>query len=104
MSTPEPHAPGDVLRMWLAGEGWNQGVFAEIVGRNPQWISEVINGHKVITVESATQIAAALGNTPGYWLALQDRYRLWLLSQDAAHNRRLDEVRGRAAEARRKPR
>ena len=99
--TPVP--PGEVLWSYLAGEGWTQSQFAEIVGRNPQWISEVINGKKLITVESATQIATALGTTPGYWLALQDRYRLWVLSQDAPHRRRLEEVRQRAEARRLRP-
>lgn len=96
----QPQPAGEILGMWLAGEAWTQSRFAEIVGRNPQWISEVITGKKIITVESACQIAAALGNHPGYWLAAQDRYRLWAISQDKQHASRLTEVQERARLAR----
>lgn len=94
MSAPEK--PGDILRSWILSRGWTQKTLAEVVDRPQQWVSEVISGKKAITVRSAMELAIAFDNTPGYWLAMQDRYRLWELSRDAANTRRLSGVRERA--------
>lgn len=98
MSTPEP--VGEILRNHLAGLGWRQKDLAEVMGRPQQWVSEVISGKKVITVLAATELAAATNTAPGFWLAAQDRYRLWALSQNAPHTKGLEEILLRAAERR----
>jgi HTH-type transcriptional regulator/antitoxin HigA len=59
-------------------------------------VSEIINGKKEITRESAAQIAAALDTTPEYWLNLQDQFPLAEQSRSAPTQARLDEVRRRA--------
>lgn len=92
----EPESPGDALRDRLAERGWMQKDLSEILGRPPQWVNEVINGKKSITVESAMQLGVAFGTGPGYWLAMQDRYHLWVLSRDQQHTARLKEIRRRA--------
>jgi HTH-type transcriptional regulator/antitoxin HigA len=86
----------DVLMAELNARGWTQAEFAEILGRPPQVISEIMSGRKEITRESAAQIAAALGTTPLLWLNLQDKYHLWKQDQDAATRQQLDDVRLRA--------
>ncbi|XVV00777.1 HigA family addiction module antitoxin [Actinosynnema sp. CA-248983] len=80
----------------LEARGWTQTEFAEILGRPPQTISEIMSGRKEITRESAAQIAAALGTTPQLWLKYQDLYHLWKNAQDAGTRRQLDDVRLRA--------
>lgn len=94
----EPMSPGEALRRRLDERGWMQKDLSEIIGRPQQWTSEVIHGKKVITVESADQLGVAFGTGPGYWLAMQDRYRLWVLSQDKQHKARLKEIKRRADE------
>lgn len=86
----------DLLLEELDARGWTQAEFAEILGRPPQVISEIVSGRKEITRESAAQIAAALGTTPQLWLNLQDQYHLWKQDQDAGTRRQLDDVRLRA--------
>lgn len=76
--------------------GWTQVEFAEIIGRPTQVVSEIIGGRKEITRSSATQIAAALGQTPEFWLGLQDRYHLSRQARDEDVRRQLQEVRLRA--------
>lgn len=92
----EPAKPGDVLRNWLDKRSWTQTLFAEIIGRSTQWVNEVINSKKSITPESAGQLGAALGTSADYWLLLQHRHQLWVLSQDKQNIRRLEEIRLRA--------
>jgi HTH-type transcriptional regulator/antitoxin HigA len=93
---------GDVLRNWLEKRGWTQKVLSDIIGRPAQWASEVISGKKSITVESAAMLGAALGTSADYWLLVQDRHRLWVLSQNKQNNKRLDEIRARAEQENRK--
>lgn len=73
---------GEYLADELEARGWSQEDFAGIIGRPVQFVSEIINGKKEITPESATQIGAALGTTAETWLNLQARFRLWQLSQE----------------------
>ncbi len=72
---------GEYLADELEARGWSQEDFAGVIGRPVQFVSEIINGKKEITPESAAQIAAALGSTAETWLNLQARFRLWQLSR-----------------------
>ncbi|WP_275293570.1 HigA family addiction module antitoxin [Amycolatopsis sp. La24] len=87
----------------LEAWGWSQAEFAEIIDRPAQVISEIIAGKKEITRESAAQIGAAMGQSPGYWLRLQDEYHLWRQEQDGVIQRQLDDVRLRALLNKRAP-
>ena len=87
---------GQILGREIDERHWTQGDFAAVLQRPVQFVSEIVNGRKEITRESAAQIAAALGQTPDFWLNLQNSY---LLSQHAKNDetlRELDEVRRRA--------
>ena len=92
----EAFPAGEHLVEELDARGWTQAEFAEILGRPPQVISEIVSGKKEITRESAAQIAAALGPSPQYWLNYQDQYHLWKQAQNASTRKQLDEVRLRA--------
>ena len=62
VATPLP--VGQILGKELDERHWTQGDFAEVLRRPVQFVSEIVNGRKEITRESAAQIAAALGQTP----------------------------------------
>jgi HTH-type transcriptional regulator / antitoxin HigA len=87
---------GDYLAEELEARGWTQAEFAEILGRPPQFVSEIISGKKEITRESAAQIGAALGTSAEMWLNLQDRYHLWRQAQSKTAQGELEDVRLRA--------
>lgn len=72
----EAFPPGELLRDELAERGWAEGEFAEIIGRPVQAVSEILNGKKEITPETAVAIGAALGTSAELWLNLQAAYRL----------------------------
>jgi HTH-type transcriptional regulator / antitoxin HigA len=72
----EAFPPGEYLREELAERGWAEGEFAEIIGRPVQTVSEIVNGKKDITPETAVAIGAALGTSAEFWLNLQAAYRL----------------------------
>lgn len=87
---------GEYLAEELEERGWTQAEFAEILGRPPQFVSEIISGKKEITRESAAQIGAALGTSAELWLKLQDSYFLWRQGQNENTQVQLDDVRLRA--------
>lgn len=92
----EVFPPGEYLADELEARGWSQADFADIIGRPVQFVSELVNGKKELTAESATQIAAALGSEPSTWLGLQSEYRLWQLAQKPDHDRATARVKLRA--------
>jgi HTH-type transcriptional regulator/antitoxin HigA len=96
---PPPINP-DPVGKWLADElearGWSQADFAAILGRPTQFVSEIINGKKEITRESAAQIGAALDQTAEMWLNLQDQYLLAEQAKNMSAQAKLNDVRKRA--------
>jgi len=72
----EAFPPGEFLRDELAERGWAEGEFAEIIGRPAQTVSEILNGKKEITPETAVAIGAALGTSAELWMNLQAGYQL----------------------------
>lgn len=87
---------GELLGQELEARGWSQADFAAVLDRPTQFVSEIVNGKKEITRESAAQIGAALGHTAEYWLNLQDKYLLAEQSKSESTQVKLDEVRRRA--------
>ena len=92
----EVFPPGDFLLEELEERHWTQAEFAEIIGRPAQLISEIINGNRDITRDTAAQFGAAFGQAPQYWLNLQNDYNAWLASQDTTRSAELDAVAKRA--------
>lgn len=68
---------GEYLRDELDEREWTVTEFAEIIGRPIQAVSEILNGKKEITTETALALSEALGTTPELWLNLQTAYRLY---------------------------
>lgn len=87
---------GELLADELEARGLTRAEFAEILGRPPQFVSEILSGKKELTRESAAQIGAALGTSAELWLNLQDTYHLWVQGRDEHVQEGLDEVRLRA--------
>ena len=101
MTTTQPNPPpaeafpvGEYLLDELEARGWSIAEFAEILGRPAQAVSEIINGHKEITRETASEIAAATRTSAETWLRLQDAHLLW--SAAAKPQTKLSAVRQRA--------
>lgn len=92
----EASPAGEFLADELDARGWTQAEFAEVLGRPPQFVSEIISGKKEITRESAAQIGAALGTSAEMWLNLQNAFYLWRQRQDSQAQNSLNEVRTRA--------
>jgi HTH-type transcriptional regulator/antitoxin HigA len=74
----EVFPPGEFLREELEARGWSQADFAEIIGREPTLISEIISAKRAITPDTARAIGEALETGARVWLNLESEYRLRL--------------------------
>ncbi|CCG02729.1 helix-turn-helix transcriptional regulator [Blastococcus saxobsidens] len=93
---PDPVPVGRFLAEEIEAHGWTQAEFAAVLGRPVQFVSEIVNGKKEVTRESAAQIGAALGQTPEFWLSFQDEYLLSEQAKSTRTQQELSEVRRRA--------
>lgn len=84
--------PGRIITRELEARGWQQKDLASILGRPEQAISEIINGRKQITPETARELASAFGTSVDLWMNLEANYRLQL----ARRGKEEDAVRRRA--------
>ncbi len=91
----KPESAGERLLLELDRRGWTQKVLAEVLGRPPQMVSEIISGKKEITREAARQLDAALGLPDWFWLRLQDDFHLWVIAE--RDRVKLAEIRARVA-------
>jgi len=69
--------PGRIIRRELDARGWNQKELAHIMDRPEQTISQIVNGKKLITPETALQLAAAFGTSAELWLNMEASYQLY---------------------------
>jgi addiction module HigA family antidote len=70
-----PH-PGEFLREILDDIGVSQTTFHMRTGMSMQRISEIINGKRGISPETAWILGSAFGQSPKYWLNLQATHDL----------------------------
>jgi HTH-type transcriptional regulator/antitoxin HigA len=76
LTSAEVFHPGEFLRDELEARGWTQTEFAEIIGRTPRVVNEIIAGKRGISPGTAKVIAAALGTSPQFWMNLDTAYQL----------------------------
>ena len=77
MSTDRPHGPGGLVVYHMPVILWaSVAEFAETIGQPIPVVSEILNGKKEITAETAVAISQVFGTTPELWLNLQAAYRL----------------------------
>lgn len=96
--------PGAHLLDELQARGLKQADLVDMLGRPKQFVSELINGKRQLTVETSLQLQAALGISARMWMNLENHYRLWLAEKEMtgeleAIKRRSDRVH-KAAEHR----
>lgn len=68
--------PGDYIKEALEARGWTQEEFAEIIGRSPNFVGQLVNGEKAVTPRTAKELGAALRTSAILWLNLEAAYRL----------------------------
>ena len=72
-----PIHPGEILKIeFLAELGLTAYAFSKAIGMNRSGVSDIVNGVRAITAETALRFARFFGNSPQFWLNLQDEYDL----------------------------
>ncbi len=77
MSRFAPIHPGEILKSeFLDPLELTAYAFSKAIGMNRSGVSDIMNGGRVITAETALRFARFFGNSPQFWLNLQDEYNL----------------------------
>lgn len=77
MARLAPIHPGEILKHEFLDElGLTAYAFSKAIGMNRSGVSDIINGGRAITAESALRFARFFGNSAQFWLNLQDAYNL----------------------------
>jgi addiction module HigA family antidote len=88
-----PVHPGEVLaKDFMKPFGLSQYRVAKDIGVSPMRISQIINGKRSITADTAMRLARYFGTSPDVWLRLQARYDLEVAQIEYGH-RIKDEVK-----------
>ncbi len=78
-----PVHPGEILlHDFMEPLGLTQYALAKAVGVTPMRVSQIVRGHRAITVDTALRLSRYFGTRPGWWLDLQTHYDLEIASDD----------------------
>lgn len=80
----EVFPPGELIREEIEARGWSQVELAEILGRPPRLVSEIISGKRAVTPETAKGLGAAFGTGATFWLNMEGAYQLSRTMHDDA--------------------
>ncbi len=73
--------------------GITQGQLASAMGVSRRTVNELCTGKRSITVDTALMLAKVFGNTPNFWLNLQQRNDLWTALHSSKRMKKIEQVR-----------
>ncbi len=77
-----PVHPGEYLRELLEELGLSQYRLAQEIAVAPMRISHVVRGQRPVTAELALRLGRYFGQSPRFWLNLQNRYDIDVTEQN----------------------
>ena len=81
--TKAVHHPGEVLAQKLETVGVSPTELARQLHVPANRITQIVNGKRGITGDSALRLAHWFRNEPEFWMRLQARYDLYIAAKDA---------------------
>lgn len=83
----KPHAapiahPGRLLRRELAARGLSANRLALSLGVPSGRITDILNGRRSITADTAVRLGRYFGNSPQFWLDLQSQHDIAVVERD----------------------
>lgn len=78
-----PIHPGEILRDELDEIGINAKKLAEALHVPPNRVSQIINGRRAITADTALRLSRFFGTAPAFWMNLQQSYDLRLAAKNS---------------------
>ena len=82
--------PGEHLRIDLEELGMSQAALARTLKVPKNRISQIINGERGMSADTALRLAHWMGTTPEYWLNLQTNYELRKAERESGETIRND--------------
>lgn len=81
--TATPHYPGEILARKLETLDVTPTELARQLHVPANRITQIVNGKRAITGDTALRLAHWFSNTPEYWMTLQARYELEIAKTEA---------------------
>ncbi len=78
-----PIHPGEILRDEMAELALSANALARLLDVPPNRISEILNGRRGISADTALRLARFFGTTAQFWLNLQQSYDLAVAERDS---------------------
>lgn len=72
----EVFPPGVFIKEELEARGWSQAELAEIIGRLPYEVSNLISGKTAVSPAIAKELGEAFDTSPEFWMNLESSYQL----------------------------
>lgn len=89
MKMHNPPHPGEFIKeVYLEELDISERVVAMKLKVSPSTFNRLVHGKSSLTPEMALRLSKTLGRTPESWLAMQDKYSLWIAQKEV----NLDEV------------
>ncbi len=73
--------PGRLLKRELEARNLSANRLALALGVPSDRITDILNGRRSITAETAVRLSCYFGNRPGFWRELQSQYDIALLGK-----------------------
>jgi len=90
----QPVSVGEMItEEFMAPLGITQGQLASAMGVSRRTVNELCTGKRSITVDTALMLAKVFGNTPNFWLNLQQRNDLWTALHSPKRMKKIEQVR-----------
>jgi len=79
---PPVSHPGRLLKRELAARGLSANRLALDLGVPSGRITDILNGRRAITADTAVRLGRYFGNSPQFWLDLQGQYEIAVVERD----------------------
>lgn len=90
----QPVSVGEMItEEFMVPLGINQGQLASAMGVSRRTVNELCTGKRSITVDTALMLAKVFGNTPNFWLNLQQRNDLWTALHSPKRMEKIERIR-----------
>lgn len=77
-----PH-PGEFIKeVYIEELHISERVIAQKLNVSPSTLNRLINAKSSVSPEMALRLSVTLGRSPESWLAMQDKYSLWVASKE----------------------
>ena len=83
--TPAIH-PGRILKRELAARALSANRLAILLGVPSGRITDILNGRRSITADTALRLGRYFGNNPQFWIDLQGQYDIALAERESGED------------------